>query len=318
MMQVHAAATNSKVASYHEFLARYSRRSRVVYGFVEGKQDPAFYRGFIDQLLPDGWDVELWPAGNKDQVYRIHGLMDWRRFPKSRVCSFVDRDLSDVIPETLAVSRNIYVTDGYSIENDIVNRSTLKRVLSELCGFSRVDHAELDALADTFAREFDVFLRNMISIMSWIVIWRRSGQRPNLNEIQMGDLFMVKDARLVANASPKGKAVSEYIHERCKVTFDGALDTAPITEELRKENKYKRFTRGKYCLWFLVEYCNSVHRDAAAVFPSLAAPPKMNLTLSCANGMAIIGARARCPASLRNFLRETFLRYVARKLSIGG
>jgi len=312
MISIHAAAISSRAASYHEFLARYSKRSRIVYGFVEGKEDPAFYRGFIEQLLPNGWDVELWPAGNKDQVYRIHSYIDWRRFAKGRICFFVDRDLADIIPEKLSTDRNIYVTDGYSIENDIVKKATCKRVLSELCGFSRIDHAELDAVADTFAQELELFLRNMISVMAWIVAWRRSGQRPNLNDIQLRDLFALKNARLVVNAAPKGKTVPIYIHEQCNVVFDPTVDTGPIASELRWENKYKSLTRGKYSFWFLVEFCNSVNRDAAEVFPSLDASPKMNLTLSPANGVAIIGARARCPASLREFLRATFLTYIAR------
>ena len=98
MLNLHAEALSSRVASYHEFLSRFSKSKKVVYGFVEGKEDPCFYRGFIEYSIPDDWEVELWPAGNRDQVFRIHRDIDWRRFPKKRVCFFVDRDLSALIP----------------------------------------------------------------------------------------------------------------------------------------------------------------------------------------------------------------------------
>ena len=52
MLEMHAAALSSKVASYHEFLSRFSKFKKVVYGFVEGKEDPCFYRGFIDFFSP--------------------------------------------------------------------------------------------------------------------------------------------------------------------------------------------------------------------------------------------------------------------------
>lgn len=109
MLSIHAQALNSNIACYHEFLLRYSQKAKVVYGFVEGKDDPCFYRGFIDMLLPEDWTVELWPAGNKDAVYRIHADFDWVRFSKKRICFFVDRDLSDLIPELLTQDTNIYI-----------------------------------------------------------------------------------------------------------------------------------------------------------------------------------------------------------------
>ena len=115
MVHVHDDALASKVESYHEFLTRYSKTAKVVYGFVEGKDDLSYYQGFVDQILPDDWEVELWPAGNKNRVYGIYKDLDWRRFPKKRVCFFVDRDLSDLIPEKLVTDINIYVTDDYSI-----------------------------------------------------------------------------------------------------------------------------------------------------------------------------------------------------------
>ncbi len=311
MIEIHAAAISSKSASYHEFLSRYSKTAKVVYGFVEGKEDPCFYRGFIEALLPDGWCVELWPAGNKDRVYEIHSDINWRRFKKSRVCFFVDRDISDMIPETLAQDTNIYVTMGYSIENDVVNKNTCHRVLSELCGFANADHGDLEAVCELFEQELDAFLQALVPIMAWILAWRRRGKRPNLNDIQMRDLFAFTNGRLQSKANPKGKAnIPVYLHDQCNVVHDPGIDITPIQAEFDRKGLYRKFTRGKYVFWFLVEFCNAVHRDAAVLFKGMTKPPKKHLNLSCTNGMAVIGTRSRIPKSLNSFLESTFCAYI--------
>ena len=316
MLDIHSAALGSKLATYHEFLARYSRRSKVVYGFVEGKDDPCFYRGFIELLLPDEWEVELWPAGNKDQVYRVHSSIDWRRFPKTRICFFVDRDLSDVIPERLRTDRNIYVTTGYSIENDVVRKAVCKRLLVELYGFSGVDHGELEAVGSMFEEELEVFLRGLVPIMAWIVHWRRRGARPNLNDILMRDLFAFREGHIQANQTPKGKAnVFIYIHEQCNITFDSTVDVASILAEVGRKSVYRTLTRGKFLFWFLVKFCESVHGSATSLFPSFVGVSKASVTLSPTGGMAVVGTRARIPASLRAFLESTFCAYISRMRS---
>ena len=311
MLDIHADALNSKSPSYHEFLLRYAKTAKVVYGFVEGKEDPCFYRGFIELLLPDDWRVELWPAGNKDRVYEIHSDIDWRRFKKARVCFFVDRDLSAVIPESLVQDVNIYVTSGYSIENDVVNKATCHRILSEICGFANADHSALESVCEIFEQELDAFLEAMVPIMAWILAWRRSGKRPNLNDIQMRDLFSLSKGRLRSIATPKGNpGVAEYLHQQCNVVQTAGIDVASLQAELRRKNAHKKFTRGKYVFWFLIEFCITVHRDAVSLFTGISKPPKMHVNLSSANGMTIIGTRSRIPLSLRKFIQMTFSAYI--------
>ncbi len=311
MIDIHSASLSSKITTYHEFLLRYKKTSKVVYGFVEGKEDPCFYRGFIEWFLPEDWRVELWPAGNKERVYEIHRDIDWRRFKKSRICFFVDRDLSDLIPEPLVQDANIYVTTGYSIENDIVNKATCHRVLSELCGFDNADHGDLEAVCDLFEQELEAFLHAMMPIMAWVLAWRRNGKRPNLSGIKMRDLFSFANGQLQTNATPKGKAsVLVYLQEQCEVVFASKINIATIQAEFGREKTYEKFTRGKFVFWFLVEFCNAIHRDAPALFNTISKPPKMHVNLSCSNGMALIGTRSRIPQSLRSFLQLTFCAYI--------
>lgn len=311
MLAIHGAALASKIASYHEFLSRYSKSGKVVYGFVEGKDDPSFYRGFLDLLIPDDWSVELWPAGNKDQVYRIHGDLDWRRFPKKRICFFVDRDLSDLIPEQLPQDENIYVTRGYSIENDVATKATCNRLLTEVCGFAKAGHDELDSACELFEQQLGVFFEALIPVMAWILAWRRGGRRPNLNDLAMHHLFRIEDGKVHPLANPNGKAtVAEYLHAQCNVPFDPALDIAALEQEVRTGGRHRIFSRGKYVFWFLIEFCRTVHRDAKVLFRTITSPPKMHVNLSHSTGMSVVGVRARMPPSLRAFFKATFGSYI--------
>jgi len=319
MLTIHAAALSSKISSFHEFLSRFSKTKKVVYGFVEGKEDPCFYRGFIEHQIPEGWEVELWPAGNKDQVYRIHSGIDWRRFPKKRVCFFVDRDLSSLIPEKLVQDSNIYVTDGYSIENDVAKRGTCRRVLTEICGLASADHSDLDSVCDLFEKQIEKFHVEMLPVMAWILVWRRSGKPASLNDILMRDLFSVSDGVLQVKPNPKGKADAvEYIHAQCNLTYNATVDIVAHHAEFKKGGAYRKFTRGKYVFWFLVEFCCSVHKSAKVLLKSCTKTPSMNVSMSASNGMTIIGNRARLPGSLRSFLEATYCAYIAGKTATAG
>ena len=50
----------------------------------------------------------------------------------------VDRDFHDLAPEEIPEDVNVYVTDGYSIENSLVNGDTCERVLTDVCGLADV------------------------------------------------------------------------------------------------------------------------------------------------------------------------------------
>ena len=315
MLDIHKDALDKKLASYHEFLAGYSKTKKAVYGFVEGKEDLSFYRGFIEQLVPDDWQVELWSAGNKSRVYWIHSALDRQEFPKKRIGFFVDRDLSDLIPEQLTIDINIYVTDSYSIENSVVERNMCRRILADICGFSEADHSELERVCDLFEQQLEVFLKSMIPIMASILSWRRSRENANLDNIHMKDLFSFSDGVLQIKSYPK-EYPSEiaYIHGGCGISLDPSTDLLPLKSELITNETYRRFTRGKYMLWFLVEFCRSVREDALRLFKSLPKVPKMHLNLSLKNAMIVMDTRGQLPESLREFVNSTFCSYIEEQV----
>ncbi|NTV25454.1 MAG: DUF4435 domain-containing protein [Chlorobiaceae bacterium] len=311
MLKIHAEALSSKIASYHEFLARFSKNKNVVYGFVEGKEDPCFYRGFIEHIIPEDWEVELWPAGNRNQVIRIHKDIDWRRFPKKRVCFFIDRDLSDLIPEKLPNDINIYITDKYSIENSIVNRRTCSRILTEVFGFSGVNHNDLEIVCNKFEAEYEKFLLAMIPIMAQILYWRRSQINANLNNINISKIFTIQKASIILDNSADAESQQiKYLHKTVGAKHNNQVDLSSFKAEFSQTTIYRKYVRGKYVLWFLIEYCKSIHKNATIFFSECNQPPKINVTISASNAIVIIGNRARVPQSLQQFFTDTFCAYI--------
>jgi len=270
MIDIHSAALESSVTRYHEFILRYSKERKVVYGFVEGKDDPSFYRGFIDGILPDGWEVELWPAGNKDKVFEIYHQINWRKFRKNRTCFFVDRDVSELVSEIIPKDRNIYVTASYSIENDVAKAEVCKRLLTEVFGFAYVDHAELDSVGQMFNNELEKFCKLLVPIMAWILLWKREGKKPCLNHIYMKDMFHFSPiSGMPCIAQKTGVNVVEYIHEQCNITRNAQWDASTNEAFLRSASNYRKYARGKYIFWFLIEYCLSIHANSTTVFSAL-------------------------------------------------
>ena len=311
MLHIHGKARVSENARYHEFLSEYSATARIVYGFVEGRDDPCYYRGLIDQSVPSTWRVRLWPVGGKGFVYRIYRLFDWKRFSKRRVCFFVDRDFRDLVAEEDHEDVNIYVTDDYSIENSLVDTQTCHRALVEVCGFVDAQQVEMEAVLRRFDEQYEVFVRAMVPVTAWLLAAKRQQLTVYVNNIEMNRLFSVVDGILKPNPNPRNAgSVAAYLNVRCANGEGNQIDEAETAREVERDGIYRRFVRGKFALWFLVEFCLSVRRSATAFFASCDRPPKMHVVLGQGNAMVLLGNRGRIPESLRGFLGVTFGEYI--------
>lgn len=307
MLEIHKSALDSRASVYHEFLAQYKREEKVVYGFVEGKDDPVFYLGHIESILPEGWEIKLFASGGKENVLKVHENIDWRSFKKKRICFFIDRDLSDLIPERIRQDSNIYTTSGYSIENYIVKSQVFERVLKELYGFDALPESERQQLKKFFDQELESFYKLMVPIMAVILNWRRSGEKANLNNVDIKKIFSVKNGVVSENDASKSLSL---LHSQCGITMPDNPDYTVEISEFSKALVYRKFTRGKYLLWFLVEFCKSVHRDADEIIGGLKQKPKKKVDLSLGNSMCIVAPRAKKPPALKQFLESNYMEYV--------
>ena len=190
------AAAGSPHVVFSEFMHYYRPDRQIVYGLVEGRDDPAFYRGAIDPFLPDGWDVKLIPAGSKNKVMEAFQIKEWERYPKGCVCFFVDRDFADVIPEVQLTGPNLYVTDNYSIECEIVNYRVAQRTLEEIMGVTGLTIEESEKLQAVFEHNLTTFRDTLAPLMAQIILWRRGGMRPCLDNFDPSIFFEFVDGMI--------------------------------------------------------------------------------------------------------------------------
>lgn len=311
MLEIHKDARNSSVVPYHKFLNRYKAASCEVYGFVEGKDDPSFYKGIIESCLPNGWDIELIQAGEKDNVLKALNVIDWSRFSKKRVCFFVDRDLSEFLHGEQLSSQNLYITDNYSIENDAITFGTMRRVLEEVLNVTELNSIEIRAIKELFQSNLRIFQEAMTIVMSQIVIWRRNVEDVNLNNIQLNKIFKFIDGKIILEdgfIEPISRV--EYA-AKCFNVVQSTIDELKTVEtEFRAKQGVEKFIRGKYLMWFFVECALKTHSAIPKFCTNHSTSPKMRLSLGFSNAMITIAPRVRCPESLKCFIKRNYLEHI--------
>lgn len=312
MLKTHEDALDSSNTAYHEFLLYYRNDVSLVYGFVEGKDDPAFYKGLIEPLLGDGWSVKLIVAGNKRRVLDVLDGMDWSRFPERRVCFFVDRDLSDFVGQAHQNAGNLYVTDGYSLENSIIGEATLDRALEELMGIDGLSPAEYESIHQVFRANTTAFTDALTPVMAQILLWRRGGDGPSLDNLKLHAWFRFREGRFESqDGYVDSNARLDAAAEWCKLTRSSADDVAAAAAELLSKHEARLFIRGKYLLWFFVQ-CLIGIRESIARFCSKYAesPPRVRVSFGPQNAVVLLAGRVRTPATLKQFVERNYLSYV--------
>ena len=312
MLDIHLAALASGNIPYHEFLLCYRATEQVVYGIVEGRQDPCFYRGIIENMLPEGWEVRLIKAGSKSKVLKVFVDIDYSRFSKMRVCFFVDRDLSEFLHGEAQTGDNLYVTDKYSIDSEIVNSKTFERTLEEVYGITNLAPAEREAVRKLFDSNLSTFCEGMCPVMAQIILWRRAGADVCLDNIDPKEFFSFKDAKIelkAAYATPNSRI--QYASGAVKSPQSPESELSACETEFRTKGGPARFTRGKYLLWFFAQLLTEIHKAAPKFCSKHTIPPKASLNVGVANAMAVVAPRVRCPNSLKRFIEQNYLRHIA-------
>ena len=310
MLKIHAAALEGSITAYHEFLQYYDCSKKRVYGFVEGKDDPSFYRGLIESNLPDDWEVKLIISGRKDKVFEVFDKMDWSRFPKKGVCFFVDRDLSEFLGESYS-GENIYVTDNYSIENEVVNFFIMQRYLEEILGVIGLNPTEINVIRLLFESNLKEFSEAMAPIMAQILLWRRSTVKVSLNNIEPKEFFIFKEGRIELNPSFLS-AGNRLRHAGSRVAAMQATDDeiADAEVEFREKEGIRKYIRGKYLMWFFVQCAKEIHEALPSLCPRYSVVPQARLGLGARNAMIVIASWVRCPTSLKVFLEHNFVAFI--------
>ncbi|OWV73909.1 hypothetical protein ATY76_28465 [Rhizobium sp. R339] len=309
MLDVHAAALQTINEAHHTFLLKYKKIARKVYGFTEGKEDPMFYRSLIEAILPPDWSVELISCGGREKVVGAYQSFDWTEFPKKRICFFLDRDLTNYIPPEIDIADcNVYVTDGYSIENSIVNFGLCERMLIEVFKVDKISGEEQVILERLFNTSLNSYKLSLTPLMSQILHWRQKKVVAPLNNVNLSALFSVEDGQLAVKVG-----TDDMLRLSANDVGAPSLDAASYRfaeAQFTSDGNCHEYTRGKYLLWFLSAFLASVHENSSKFCSKIQVTPKMNVTVGSKNLMIYAAPRARCPQTLRSFINDNYIDFI--------
>lgn len=300
---------NGRTVPLTMFLGDYRKyNNETCYGFVEGKDDPSYYRRIINNKLPTNCFIILYPCDGKDNVHYIHKQIDWRTFSKNRIVFFMDRDLSCILNDKNIINdKNVYITDKYSIENDIVSRETLESIMRDLLGFASTDRSEIDKVIEMFERQKIEFEKIMMYLMANIIMWKRNKISPaNYNNVKIKSFISIQKGEVLLQ-----KSVDDLIkqfYKQSNVSFNHYNETIlnRTISEIYDKRISKKIVRGKYLSEFFILFCNSIHKDCIALGIN---KTHQGRPLNSRDIMETIAPRSRPPRTLNVFISNTIEKY---------
>jgi hypothetical protein len=270
-----------------------------VYAFVEGEQDRVFYEFSLGKYVPNMRDIFVYNCDGKKHVFDAYRNVMSRYPACSRVFFFVDKDVDDILGQQLPSNPRIFTTDCYSIENYLVSGANLTRYFSD---FTKIRRVELDlrAIEKEFEDELKKFYALVLPIMAWIILMRRTGNRVVLTDVNMDELFQVRNGTIARKS--KRRAI-HYLH---RVTqLQGPLASwrsiRLVCSELKKLEP-KQYVRGKFAAWCFVRFAIKFAEDIQTVVKEGNGSMSQFAQLNEGNFVQLLAPRVPTPPLLDEFL----------------
>lgn len=253
-------AKESPATAFHLFLQKYVWYD--IHCFVEGDDDPSFYRNFVQQYAGNDKTLVFYKCGGKSEVYSIREKIFSTRENRTKqhiTLFFVDKDLSDILEEEYPEHEDIYVTDLYSIENYLISSEMLRVTLDDVFNFYEKPFDQFDAIIDQFEQQLEEFHRLMHQITRWVIYCKLEGEEQGLSNVRPENLFVIIDGPRVELNGISENELFDHLEQLTSITAPDNFDevSRPIQERLAERNP-KEFIRGKDEYWFFVEFIHRV------------------------------------------------------------
>jgi hypothetical protein len=243
------AARSSRVAVLHEFRTQYDPSRPRLHLFFEGQDDVPFFKFFVEKYSGRDTRIFIYRCDGKAKVYdAFRDVVE--QFPGVKsALFFVDKDVDDILGVPWPTDPRIYVTDAYSIESYVTTRESLQKFFASAVRLRDVQFDEAP-IFEHFERQRRRFSRLMLPLMAWIILLRRSGERPHLNNIKLHEVFGFSDECAVFGRV--GKRLS-HLASACLVKPRTAREILPTARDLARMQP-ARIVRGKFMAWFVAEF----------------------------------------------------------------
>lgn len=248
---------------YLEVLQEYAPDKNKVICIVEGQDDVVYYQ-FKTKSFFDLKNIEVhykeigqyYEKGGKHNVLDLYDKIKGKTYSKKKILFFIDRDLSSFYEESYISDENIYITDNYAIENDLVSLNTFKLFCEKHLSINLSNRKEY--IYHCFEEAYDYFCNLFIKIMGYILYWKENEvDIIYYNNIKINHIILFREYSLEIKLS--NLEIVDYIYKKCKVD-NRIIDNEAITQYINnfENNNGRQYIRGKYLFSFFYSYCNHV------------------------------------------------------------
>ncbi len=290
------------------FRYAYLPGSKDIYVFFEGKDDLSFYLPFLRRYWDQKGAIKEFYCNGKDEVIAIIPKVKQSLDNKWRGLFFLDKDLEDYCTAPresgdfdYKADGFVYITEVYSIENFLVSSSTLSIIWTDLFKLLSSD-PRLEEIKKAFSYSYDTFCEAMKSIMAWVIHLRRSGHKVNLSGVNEKKLIQMDQDCKCTFANDWANHILAASNLQDRVTYD--KDAQKKVEDEIRSDPPKNYIRGKFELWFFVEFLKKNHNFLKEEPFDKYAVNGRNLFENDSGAIDLLSARIQIPESLKKFLDD--------------
>ncbi|MGR9117585.1 MAG: hypothetical protein ACU85E_17715 [Gammaproteobacteria bacterium] len=190
--------------------------------------------------------------------------------------------------------------------------------MTEVLNLADLKPGEMEIIERRFSAALGFFQESMTPIMAQIILWRRAGKQPCLNDIRPRDYFVFVDGSIkLRDEFQSALSLLQHAGNRVNLDLSQQNELASVEEEFRQRYGAEKFVRGKYLLWLLVEFALEVHRSITQVVQRITKPPKVRISIGPGNAMVVLAPRVRCPGTLQEFIERNYVKYIHDKIHSG-
>lgn len=183
-----AGRSTARVALMNYATIRGKNPDRLICVF-EGHEDLPYYETVFNRVLGRAGFASLIAKG-KDQVLELRELLKRQHSQDRKVRFFIDRDYDYL--KGYSEGEDIYVTDGYSIENHLVSKDILISLMdSEFKCCAEADYAAMDRIAELFDKFLSTFFEIMRPVNKAIYYARTHGVELKNIEDRVSEYFIL-------------------------------------------------------------------------------------------------------------------------------
>jgi Protein of unknown function (DUF4435) len=296
------AEANSGSAALHQFRILYREATKEVHLFFEGEEDSLFYMPIVRRTVSQTTPY-VYVCGGKKNVARARTRIALEGYVMESCLFFVDRDFDDYLDSQISLDDRTYITDNYSIENDIASPSAVAVILSDVVRISPAD-PEYRQILDTFAVAEYGFAVAMRPFMAWCLAARQCGYEPNLKNVDLKKLIELGSAAIPAKRSG-AFATFRRLTSGPEPRRGPDMRSVLCWRRRLGISDRKKWLRGKFELSFFQSALLKLLGEANARRVNAGGKPyKIPASLRDARLFELLGGRVAPPSSLVTFLAE--------------